>query len=441
MFTPHMKRVFAMGIGIALLGSVGCGRKAAPAKPEAGEEGEEEHSVAAGSLSVEEVLRAKCSHGLTIECDECRYEVGVVKVPAALLKPAEGAGTGLVATVKAAMRRATTAIPITGEIGMNENAAVHVSPRIAGVIHAVNVDIGSEVGRDDVLFSVNSVELAQTMSDHEKNVALAELAGKTFQREKSLYEQKVGSEHDMIEAQMRFEELQTARKASEQRLHVLGLSASDIAALNPTNHGSVTGVLGVRAAVNGTVIEKHAVVGELVEPGKDVMVIANLDEVWMWAGVYERDLGLLLKRDLAGGIPVEMTVPAFPETVFRGTMNYIGAVVDETTRTVPVRTVFPNRDRRLRPGMFCQGRILIDTDEEVLAVPRTALLSDEGVDFVFVHMQGDYFLRVNVTKGREFAEWVEIVKGLAPGQTVVAEGSFILKSDVLRSKMGAGCAD
>jgi cobalt-zinc-cadmium efflux system membrane fusion protein len=222
---------------------------------------------------------------------------------------------------------------------------------------------------------------------------------------------------------------------------VLGLSESEIASLSPTNHSSLSGALDVRAPISGALIEKHAVVGELVEPGKDVMVLADLDTIWMWGGLYERDLGLLLKRPLGGGLPVEITVPAFPDTVFRGTMNHIGAVVDEATRTVPVRTVFGNEDRRLRPGMFCQGRILVGTDEEVLAVPQMALLSDEGVDFVFTHMKDDYFLRVNVTKGREFADGVEILKGLAVGQTVVTEGAFTLKSDVLRSKMGAGCAD
>lgn len=419
----------------------GCGHKEMASGNATEKKGEEENELTVGAIPVEEVLKARCSHGLTIECDECRYEVGVVKVAPGLLKSSEGSSTGLLVTAKVGKSKMTNAIQITGELRMNENAAIHVSPRIPGIIRSVNVDIGSEVKKDGVLFSVTSVELGQAMSDHEKNVALAELSEKVFQREKSLYEQKVGSENDMIEAQMKFEEYQTARKASEQRLHVLGLSESDISSLTPTNHASLTGALDVRAPDSGTLIEKHAVVGELVEPGKDVMVLANFDEIWMWGRVYERDLGLLLKLNSAEGFPVEMTVPAFPETVFHGTMNYIGAVVDETTRTIPVRAVFENKDRRLRPGMFCQGRILIPSDEEVLTVPRSALLSDEGVDFVFVHMKDDYFLRTNVTKGRLFTEGVEILSGLTLGQTVVTEGAFVLKSDVLRSKMGAGCAD
>jgi membrane fusion protein, heavy metal efflux system len=69
------------------------------------------------------------------------------------------------------------------------------------------------------------------------------------------------------------------------------------------------------------------------------------------------------------------------------------------------------------------------------------VLADEGRSFVFVHRQGEYFLRRPVETGRASVDWVEVRTGLAGGETVVVDGAFLLKSDVLRSKMGAGCAD
>ncbi|MEI6675949.1 MAG: efflux RND transporter periplasmic adaptor subunit [Verrucomicrobiota bacterium] len=438
--TTKSKNWLVLALAGGTLVLAGCGKNPAD-KREGKAEAEEKQEGKVGDLTAEQVLRAKCPHGLTIECNECRYEVGVVKVDPSLIQPAKGSDTCLVKTLQVAKSQMTTAVNITGEVRMNENSAVHVTPRIPGVVRAVNVDIGAEVAKGDVLFTLDSVELGQALSDWEKNLAMAELSGKNYQREKSLYEKKVGPESDMIEAQMKHEEYQIALKASEQKLHVLGLSEEDVAKINPNNHDSLSGALAVRAPSNGTIIDKHAVVGELVEPGKDTMVLADLDSVWAWGGVYERDLGLVLKRKLADGIPVELSVPAFPDALFRGQMNYIAATMDEATRTVKVRTVIDNKDRRLRPGMFCQGRILITTDEEVLAIPKVALLSDEGVDFVFTRMQDDYYLRTNVQKGRNFAEGVEILKGLAPGQTIVTDGAFILKSDVLKAKMGAGCAD
>jgi len=74
-------------------------------------------------------------------------------------------------------------------------------------------------------------------------------------------------------------------------------------------------------------------------------------------------------------------------------------------------------------------------------VPRAAVLEDEGRAFVFIHHQGEYYVRREVEQGRSFAGWLELTAGPDVGQEIVADGAFILKSDILRSKMGAGCAD
>src|SRR5512137_1366234 len=84
------------------LGVTGCDRKAASLRAEGEAEGKEEQELAVGDLSVDEVLQAKCPHGLTIECAECRYEVGVVKVDSSLLKQTGGSSTGLVKTIQVA---------------------------------------------------------------------------------------------------------------------------------------------------------------------------------------------------------------------------------------------------------------------------------------------------------------------------------------------------
>ena len=86
-------------------------------------------------------------------------------------------------------------------------------------------------------------------------------------------------------------------------------------------------------------------------------------------------------------------------------------------------------------------RVFLPGGGSVLAVPKVAVLSDEGRTFVFVHKEGDYWVRRPVTLGRRLGDMVEIRKGLSAGQTIIADGSFLLKSDVLRGKMGAGCAD
>jgi cobalt-zinc-cadmium efflux system membrane fusion protein len=115
--------------------------------------------------------------------------------------------------------------------------------------------------------------------------------------------------------------------------------------------------------------------------------------------------------------------------------------VSEQTRTARARIVVPNPRGALRPGMFVTVRIAAPGGGTAIAVPKVAVIADEGRPFVFVHHEGDYWVRRPVTLGRRVDDKVEIVAGLVPGQRIIADGSFLLKSDVLRSKMGAGCAD
>ncbi|MFA6174933.1 MAG: efflux RND transporter periplasmic adaptor subunit, partial [Kiritimatiellales bacterium] len=257
--------------------------------------------------------------------------------------------------------------------------------------------------------------------------------------ETRLMEQQVGSGQDVIDAQMAFEQHRTDLKASEQMLRVLGLTQEDLAGARELDAGR----LPVRAPVSGTIIEKHAVTGEMVETGKDLMLLSDLSTVWVWANVHSRDLGKLLAAEKSGPIAVDITVDAFPGRAFKGNLDYVGATMSEQTRTVKVRATVDNSGLELRPGMFCSATISLGSGQadNVLAVPRSAVFADEGKPFVFKHWKDDFYVRQDVKRGREFSGMVEILDGLQAGETVVAEGAFLLKSDVLREKMGAGCAD
>ena len=399
-------------------------------------------AVTAPATPLEDRMSAKCECGVPIyQCAECRYEVGLVKLDASLLKRADGGG--LIRTQTVARAKMSVALPTTGEVALNENAAVHISPRITGIIESVSADIGARVKAGDTLLTLASVELGKALAEYERNQTLSDLSEKIFIRETKLKEQKVGSEQDVMDAQMTFEQHRTDLKASEQMLHVLGLTEGDLAGMRETAHGAGAGRLPVRAPVAGTIIEKHAVTGEMVEPGKDLMLLSDLTTVWVWANVQSRDLARLLAAEKRGAVAVEITVAAFPDRQFKGVLDYVGATMNEQTRTVKVRATVKNPDLELRPGMFCEAAISIGNGqaEEVLAAPRAAVLSDEGKSFVFKHWKDDFFIRQDVQTGREFFGAVEIREGLQTGDVIVTDGSFLLKSDILREKMGAGCAD
>jgi cobalt-zinc-cadmium efflux system membrane fusion protein len=401
----------------------------------------EEPVAAPAAASLEERVSAKCECGVPIyQCAECRYEVGVVRLDASLLKRTDG---GLVQTQAVSRTQVSDALPTTGEVALNENAAVHITPRIGGIIEAVTTDVGARVKAGDTLLSVSSVELGRVLAEYERNQTLSELSEKVLARETRLLEQKVGSEQDMIDAQMTFEQHRADLTTSEQTLHVFGLTEEDLAGMRGRPHAASAGRLPVRAPIAGTIIEKHAVAGELAEPGKDLMLLADLTTVWVWANVHSRDLARLLAAEKRGRVGVEVRVSAFPDQPFMGTLDYVGATMDEHTRTVKVRATVANPELALRPGMFCEAAIALGNGqaEEVLVAPRAAVLADAGKTFVFKHWKDDFFIRQDVRTGREFFGMVEILNGVEAGDVVAAEGAFLLKSDVLREKMGAGCAD
>ncbi len=388
------------------------------------------------------LLEKSCEHKIRhYLCDECRYELGIVKAGKKLFEPDPKTGKSLLSRIKTDKRKFYTLISATGEIRLNENRTSHVSPRVPGIIKSSEVDVGNKVKEGDVLFTMDSVEVGDAVNGYLNYKSILVFESRNLERIKSLYEKRIVSEKDFIEASIKYEETVTALRTAKNKMEIYGLTTKDIDAINPESDGHVISKLPIRAPIKGTVIEKHAVAGEHwdTENDIDIMTVSDLETLWVLADVYESDLKALLDAN-SEKAECEIETLAFKGKVFRGTIENIGMIIDETTRTVKVRIALGNPDGILRPGMFCTVKIP-SSPSEMTAVPENAVLSDEGKSFVFVEILEDFYVRKPVKIGRKYGEYVEILEGLADGEQVVSTGSFLLKSDVLKEKMGAGCAD
>ncbi len=397
------------------------------------------HGAAEGSdldRAVDELFAATCEHAKkTHECDECRYEVGVVRVPAKLL---EG---GLLKRSSASSRRVEAPVTLTGEVKLDERRVTHVAPRVEGTIRRVHASLGERVRRGQLIVELESVGLGEAESEYLEAHASLRLAASTAARQEELRKEQISSEREYLEARQSLEAAQIRSRAAAEKLTRLGVDRSDVEELGRSAQRARAGGLAVRAPADGIILEMHAVPGELVKPEESIVTVGDVSSVWVWADVHEDQLGRLLEAQGGGKLRAEVRVKAFPDTVFAGTVDFVGPTMDERTRTVKVRIGVPNLAFRLRAGMFASVRVFLPGQEQALAVPAAAVLSDEGRSFVFVHHRADYWVRRPVEVGRRWHDWVEVKAGLAGGETLAAEGSFLLKSDVLRSKMGAGCAD
>ncbi|MHC4722551.1 MAG: efflux RND transporter periplasmic adaptor subunit [Planctomycetota bacterium] len=151
----------------------------------------------------------------------------------------------------------------------------------------------------------------------------------------------------------------------------------------------------------------------------------------------------VLHEQFAKGEPLRavVRVKAFTADEFEGVVDLVGNLMDEHTRTVKIRVQVKNPGNKLRPGMFADVEVMIPGDGRMAAVPRTAIMSDAGKNFVFQHWKEDLWIRRDVTVGSIHGDFAEILGGISKGTTIATGGAFMLKSDILREKMGTGCAD
>lgn len=186
--------------------------------------------------------------------------------------------------------------------------------------------------------------------------------------------------------------------------------------------------LEVRAPFAGTVEEVNYADGERVARGEALIVLANTDSLYVAASIRESDWPAVT---LEPGTTVQVVVPALEDRVYPAKLRYIGRQVDPETNSIPLVATIENCQGILRPGMFVRVAVPIGGQRTALSIKSESLLQHEGQTFVFVKIDDQSFKRVDVAVGDASDRWVEITEGLSPGEMVVTDGAFLLKSEWL----------
>ena len=189
--------------------------------------------------------------------------------------------------------------------------------------------------------------------------------------------------------------------------------------------------LEIKAPLAGIVLDRKSTVGELVDKSSVIYTISDPADLWVIAEVKERDIA-----SVKLGQPATFGVLAYPGASFTGKVVRIANQVESDTRTLEVRISVDNRDGRLKPGMFADVEITTTVMDGILTIPDSALQTDGDQQVVFVALGDNRFAKRPVTLGSEQRGRVQVVEGLEPGEAVVTEGSFILKSELLKGELG-----
>jgi len=226
---------------------------------------------------------------------------------------------------------------------------------------------------------------------------------------------------------------------AEQRLRNYRFDDDALARILKTEE--TTPHLDVVTPIEGTVVYRHAVIGEAVEPTTKLYSVADTSKMWLWIDVFERDVSQV-KPGQSVTFTVSGTASASEEETHSGRITWVGTEVDEKTRTTKVRVELPNRDGVLRANQFGRARIELGAPHKALTVPKAAVQRYENADMVFLKQkQGVYRPQRIKTKPLGRGKSLEVTWGLKPGQEVVTAGAFLLKTEIMKGSIGAGCCD
>lgn len=317
-----------------------------------------------------------------------------------------------------------TAVTAAGTLEFVPRRVARIGPQISGRVASIGVVPGQNVARGATLAVLDSVDIGRARADYLESRSRLELAAAEVAREERLVDAGASSERALFAARTDERVAELGVKSNAERLRVLGAGTQTVAGSGAA----------LTAPIGGKVLEIRARVGQPVGPTDTLVVVGATSELWLVIDLYERDLGKVHLGD-----EVTISTVAFPDRTFRGKVDQLGAVVDPVRRVLEGRIVLENPDDLLKPGMTATARILSapDSTSTVIAVPRGALQSIDGQPFVFVeHGPGKFEMRA-VERGSDLEDGVEVLRGLAGSETIAVDGSFILKSEVLREQMGA----
>ena len=328
-----------------------------------------------------------------------------------------------------------------GNIAINEDTATPVFSPYSGRVTRVMAKLGDRVKAGEPLMAVQASEFVQGQNDlvaaaAALNTARSQLtlAQNNEKRQHDLYLARAGSLKDWLQSQAELTNAQNglrsgeiAHAAARNRLRILGKSEEELSALeSSTSVQQMNPEAIVRAPISGTVVQRQVGLGQYITSASGgaanpVYSIGNLSTVWLIANVRETDAPLVRV-----GQPVEVRVLAYPGRVFKAKIAWIAPSIDSATRRLPVRAEVENRDGALKPMMFATFGIITGADSSAPAIPQRAVVYEGDQARVWVALADGTVAARPIEVARTSNGMVEVSKGLAAGDKVVASGTLFI---------------
>jgi cobalt-zinc-cadmium efflux system membrane fusion protein len=356
------------------------------------------------------------------------------------------------------------AIVANGEIGYDQTRMAHFSSRVPGTVWRAQKQVGDRVAKGDVLALIDAAEVGHLKSEllqavsqvrlKQDNVErLRPLAGNAIPAREFLEVQTAAdaSRIQMRRAQQALVNLGLPIEADEivnlnsdelaKRVQFLGLPADVVSGLDPRE--TTSNLLPLRSSLDGVVVGRKAVEGEVVDSKTALFDVADTSRLWLTLNLRQEDAKYISRGQTA----LFRASESVNEPDSKGTVSWISTEADDVTRAVKVRVDLANADGRLRANTFGTGRIVLREEPKAVVIPSEAIHWDGTCSVVFVRdknfMKPDapkIFHVRSIRSGVKEGAMTEIIAGLFPGEVIASKNSVVLEAQLLKSNLGAGCA-
>lgn len=317
----------------------------------------------------------------------------------------------------------------TGVVQPNAYHETPVLSLVSGIVRSVRAELGQTVGRGQTLAVISSNELAETQSRYVTAFAELDEHHRHHRRTEKLVAIGAASREDFEMATTKLKTAEADVANLRQKLLLLGLSPQRVNGLNALSE--VSSEVAIPSPASGSITTRTVNPGEVIEANKELMRVTDLSSVWVVGQVYERDLGRVVV-----GSGASATSDAYPGRVFRGHISYVDPRLDPATRTAQVRIELANPGQALKIGMYVNVafRTIGGAENTVPVVPVAAVQNVSNQQTVFLATNDpNVFVLRPVRLGPESNGFYPVLDGLAVGDRIVTEGSFLLRAEWLKT--------
>jgi membrane fusion protein, heavy metal efflux system len=319
-----------------------------------------------------------------------------------------------------------------GSIDFNEHMLVQVFSQYPGKILKAFFNLGDEVKQGDILFTIDSPDLLQAESNLLASAGVLELQTRNLRRVTGLVKSGGSAQKDVDQATSDQQTAEGNFKAAKNSVRIFGKTDTEIERILDAR--KVDSILLVPSPISGRIVARNAAPGFLTQPGNAPAPysVADLSTMWMIANVIEIDAPAYQV-----GQEVEVTVPAYPDTIFHGYVTTVGSMIDPNTRRQLVRSEIADPQHLLRSGMFASFVIRVAGPVRSLAVPAEGVVREgDGTMTVWITSDSRRFVKRTVKVGLQQDGWNQILDGLQPGEMVVTNGAVFLSNKLLLGDAG-----